>query len=67
MEKGLGMSYKGRKTLPPVRDGETFDAFSKNWRRMLHWHSQQIKRVKRRFNKRARRESNDSIRKGGDV
>jgi hypothetical protein len=29
------MSYQGRKALPPAKDGDTTDAFSKNWRRWL--------------------------------
>jgi len=49
------MSYQGRKSKPPSRSGDEHDAFSRNWRRWLHWHEGIKKRIRRRFHKRDRR------------
>jgi len=35
-------------------DGDEYDAFT-NWRKVLHWHPGQLRKVKRRAGKRERR------------
>lgn len=50
------MSYRGRKALPPSKSGDEVDVFSKRWRKFLKWKPGQIKKIRRGFSKRARRE-----------
>jgi len=50
------MSYKGRKGRPPAKNAWEYDAFSKVYKRWLGWNAGVRKDIKRRFNKRARRE-----------
>jgi hypothetical protein len=44
--------------------GEEYDAFT-GWRKYLHWHKGQLKKVKRRSNKRERRKAQEMIRNDG--
>lgn len=57
------MSYKGRKALPVSKSADEYDAFSRNWRRWLVGLSRPgvIKRIRRRFHKRARREAKQDL------
>jgi hypothetical protein len=59
------MSYQGRKALPGARDGDTTDAFG-SWRRILCCLQRAgvIKKTRRRFHKRTRRENREEIRRG---
>jgi len=54
------VSYKGRKSRLPVRDGASDDAFS--GRRWYHFNAGTIKWIKRRFNKRERQAAKKQIR-----
>jgi hypothetical protein len=58
------MAYQGRRALPPARDGDITDAFSRNWRRLLCCLDRAgvIKKTRRRFHKRTRREMKDALR-----
>jgi len=58
-ERGKRMTHQGRKALPADRDGDTHDAFSRNWRWWLCCLKRPgvIKKTRRRFHKRARREA----------
>jgi hypothetical protein len=42
--------------------GDEFDAFSPTWRRMLNWRRGELKKVKRTFAKRARKETLEALR-----
>lgn len=57
------MSYQGRKALPPAKDGDTHDAFSA-WRTILVCLGRAgvIKKTRRRFHKRTRREAKKELR-----
>ena len=39
-----------------VKSGDEKDAFSKYWRKVLHWQKGELKKIKRLFNKRVRKE-----------
>jgi hypothetical protein len=41
-------------TKRPCHDADEYDAFT-GWRKVLHWHPGQRKKIKRRANKRERR------------
>ncbi len=60
------MAYRGRKATPPARDGDTMDAYSRNWRRLLCCLGRAgvVKKTKKRYHKRTRREAKDSLRRG---
>lgn len=59
------MAYQGRKALPGDRDGDTYDAFSRNWRRWLCCLDRAgvISKTRRRFHKRSRREAKEELRR----
>lgn len=46
-----------------MHDADEFDAFT-GWRHVMHWRPGAIKKIKRRSNKRERREARDNIRRG---
>jgi len=46
----------------PLIDGEEQDVFT-NWRKILSWHKGEIKKVKRKYNKRTRRKWKEEIRR----
>lgn len=50
----------------PRHDGDEQDAFSRYWRSALIWKPGQIKKIKRRANKRDRRNAQQDIRKDQD-
>lgn len=58
------MSYQGRKARPPARDGDTTDAFSRNWRRLLCCLDRAgvIGKTRRRYHKRERKAAKEAIR-----
>ena len=61
------MTYHGRKALPPARDGDTTDAFSRTWRRLLCCLDRPgvIKKTRRRFHKKVRRTAKKELRHEG--
>jgi len=54
----------GHKTK--LKSGDEYDAFTK-WRNVLNWRAGQIKAVKRKFNKRVRREASNLIKNDKNV
>ena len=38
----------------PSQGGDEYDAFTR-WRKLFHWQQGELKRIKRRYNKRARK------------
>lgn len=57
------MAVRGRKSMPPEKDGDTHDAFSQ-WRRLLCVFDKPgvIRKTRRRFHKLVRREAKREIR-----
>lgn len=54
------MSYKGRKTRPPAKDGGSEDAFfARKW---YNWNPGVVKWIQRQSHKRARRQAKKEIR-----
>lgn len=50
-------------TWSPLKSGDEWDAFTR-WRRVVAWQRGELRRVKRAFGKRMRREAKDETRKG---
>lgn len=53
-------THKGR--CDTLRSGDEFDAISRYWRGCLHWKRGEIKRIKRRINKRCRKQAGINLR-----
>jgi len=54
------------KPVTPLKGGEEHDAFSRRWRRMLHWNHGRLRRVKERFWRRARRAARRELKGGAE-
>jgi hypothetical protein len=45
----------------PLNNGDEYDAFSKNYRKWTNWQKGELKKIKRKYNKRVRRENKKEI------
>jgi len=51
LEGSVGLTLRKR---IPMKGGDEYDAFT-NWRRYVYWQRGELKRIKRKYNKRVRR------------
>ena len=49
-----------------LKGGDEYDAFSRASRTLLHWRSGEVKKIKRKYNKRVRQENKSAMREESD-
>ena len=63
MLRGWQVDFGRRAHRVPMKDGDEVDAFG-NWRKVNFWQDGELKRIKRKYNKRQRRQWKQDLRRG---